>query len=356
MTMEHQKRSLGIDISKDTFTACICTKMPDNTLNFSDVSSFPNSRTGFNQLVKWARKDSKNLQGVNFLMEATGVYHESLAFHLDRLGMEINVVLPNTSRHYSMSLNIKTKTDSVDARVLSQFAIERRHNRWHAPKSIYMEIRNLTRFLLQLQGQKTAFGNLQHAKESAEQTQGFILDLNKRTIEHIELQIQKVRKEIERVCRKDNDLWAKVSNILTIKGVGIITAATIVAETMGFEKVKSAKQLASYAGYDVIQRESGTSVKGRTRISKKGNSYIRHALYFPAIVACMHNQQMKEDYTRITKRKESKMVGQVAIQRRILLLMYTLWKNDATYDPMHKSKVAPTKNAEATQDSDCVAS
>lgn len=356
MTMEHQKRSVGIDISKDTFTACVCTRTPDSALHFSTVSDFPNDRTGFNQLIKWVRKSGRDLQGTNFLMEATGVYYESLAFHLDKLGIEVNVVLPNTSKHYFQSLNIKTKTDKLDARVLSQFAVERKHSQWHRPRPIYLELRNLTRFHVQLQEQKTVFGNLQHSKEESEETQGFILELNRKTIKHIDQQIEKVRKEIERVCKKDSEVWEKVQNMMTVKGLGIMTIATIIAETLGFEKVKSAKQLASYAGYDIVQRESGTSVKGKTRISKKGNRYIRNALYFPAMVACRYNEQMKENYIRIIKRKDSKMVGQVAIQRKLLLLSYTLWKNDSVYDPLHKTKVAPTTSMEATQDSNMVAS
>jgi transposase len=346
-----QKRSVGIDISKDTFTACVCTREPGNDLHFSAVSNFRNDKAGFNQFIKWVRKANKSLHGVNFLMEATGVYYESLAFHLDKLDFEVNVVLPNTSKHYFQSLNIKTKTDKLDAKVLSQFAVERKHSRWHRPKPIYLELRNLTRFYVQLQEQKTAFSNLKHSKEEAAEVQGFILGLNQKTIQHLDQQIDKVRAEIERVCQKDSELWAKIQDLLTIKGLGVITIATIIAETSGFEKVKSAKQLASYAGYDIIQRESGTSVKGKTRISKKGNRYIRKALYFPAMVACRHNEHMKENYVRIIKGKDSKMVGQVAIQRKLLLLQYTLWKNNTTFDIGHKSKVALTTGVEATRDS-----
>ncbi|WP_198170323.1 transposase [Mucilaginibacter arboris] len=89
--------------------------------------------------------------------------------------------------------------------------------------------------------------------------------------------------------------------------------------------------MSSYAGYDVVQRESGTSIKGKTKISKKGNRYIRNALYFPAMVACRYNPVLKENYLRIIQKKTSKMIGQVAIQRKLLALMYTLWKNDTEF-------------------------
>jgi transposase len=106
----------------------------------------------------------------------------------------------------------------------------------------------------------------------------------------------------------------------------------------------------SYAGYDVIQRESGTSIKGKTRISKKGNRYIRNALYFLAMVACRYNPPLKETYVRIILKKTSKMIGQVAIQRKLLILMYTLGKNDTEFIENYKVS-SPNQKIEATQDS-----
>jgi transposase len=350
--MQPSKRAVGIDVSKDSFMACICSRDQQGKSTFSEVGDFKNEKTGFNQFVKWVRKSGQSLEGVNFLMEATGVYHERLALHLDKLGFEVNVVLPNNAKHYFKSLNIKTKTDKVDARVLSQMAVERTHRKWHAPDHVYRDLRNLTRFYVQLQEQKTAFNNLKHSKEEAADVQAKIIRINKELVAHLDKQIKEVASEIERVCKSNHELWGKISNLLTIKGVGLITIATIVGETLGFNETRSGKQLASYAGYDVIQRESGSSVKGKTRISKKGNRYIRNALYFPAMVCCRFNPQMKENYLRIIQRKESKMVGQVAIQRKLLLLIYTLWKNQSTYDENY-NKVAPIALMEATQDSSC---
>ena len=134
-----------------------------------------------------------------------------------------------------------------------------------------------------------------------------------------------------------------------MKGVGLLTVATIIAETLGFEQFHNVKQLVSYAGFDIVQRESGTSIKGKSRISKKGNKYIRNALYFPALVACRYNENLKNTYLEIIKRKPSKMIGVVAIQRKLLTLVYTLWNKNESYQDDYKSKVAPTK-VEATRD------
>lgn len=95
--------------------------------------------------------------------------------------------------------------------------------------------------------------------------------------------------------------------------------------------INNAKQLTSYAGFDVVERESGTSVRGKTRIPKKGNGRIRAALYFPALVASRHNTALRAVYQRINAGKESRMVGVVSLQRKLLLLIYSMWKNDTVF-------------------------
>lgn len=344
------KQSIGIDISKDTFTACACSRHSDEKLSFTEIKNFRNDPTGFNQLLRWVKGSIESNVELVFLMEATGVYYESLAHHLHKIKKQVVVVLPNMSKHYFSSLNVKTKTDEVDSRVLSRFGVERAHRLWAPPSPVLLQLRNLTRYYVQLLEQKTALSNIKHSKEAAHEVQKFILQSNQKLVKQIEIQVEQCKVEIEKLIASDAQLAAKVENLLTIKGVGLITVATIVAETLGFEHFNSSKQLVSYAGYDVVQRESGSSIKGKTRISKKGNRYIRNALYFPAMVATRFNPDMKANYLRIIMKKPSKMIGQVAIQRKLLTLLYTLWKNNSSFIEGY-NKVAPTMNAEATLDS-----
>ena len=347
--MTKNKQCVGIDISKLSFTACICFPQEDGSLVYSEVLSFKNQKPGYNQLIRWVRKECNPSSELVFLMEATGVYYESIAHHLNAIKQTVHVVLPNTSKHYFSSLNIKTKTDKVDAKVLSRFGVERSHKIWQPPSPKVLELRNLTRYYVQLQEQKTALNNIKQSKEDAHQVQKFILQSNKKLIVQIDKQINLCKAKVEALINSDEQLKNKVDKIMTIKGLGLITIATVIAETLGFEQVRNIKQLVSYAGYDIVQRESGTSIKGKTRISKKGNRYIRNALYFPAMVSCRYNSDLKQTYLRIIQKKPSKMIGQVAIQRKLLILIYTLWKNNKEFITGYK-KVAPDES-KATQDS-----
>jgi transposase len=347
--MNYSKQCIGIDISKDSFTACLCKQDLSGNLKFSKINSFQNLKKGFSEMIKWVKTEKEKDVEIVFLMEATGVYYESLAHYLHGQKQTVHVVLPNTSKHYFSSLNIKTKTDALDAKWLSQFGVERRHKAWNPPPPLILELRNLTRYLVQLTNQRTVLKNIKHSKESSFEVQKFIIQSNKALITQIDKQIEKCKIEIERLLKSDEILFEKVKKLLTIKGVGIMTIATILAETMCFEHFNNIKQLTSFAGYDVVQRESGSSVKGKTKISKKGNSYIRKAMYFPAVVSCTHNPLMKNVYARVIQNKPSKMVGQVAIQRKLLSLIFTLWKNGTTFNPEYK-KIVPTE-VETIQDS-----
>lgn len=119
--------------------------------------------------------------------------------------------------------------------------------------------------------------------------------------------------------------------ICSIPGVGKLTAASILGETNGFELIRNKRQLVSYAGFDVIEKTSGTSVKGKTRMSKKGNVHIRKAMFYPALSAIKNNEHFKEFYKRIVERSGVKMKGVMAVSRKILELIFVLFKNGEEY-------------------------
>jgi transposase len=201
---------------------------------------------------------------------------------------------------------------------------ERKLSLWEPPLPIFKQLRDLTRAYSELMKEKTAFSNRLHALNSSYEPLALIVKSNKSILKKLDEQLVRFKAEIEKVIYSESWLAEKVKKVLTIKGVGLMTVAVILAETQGFEFVDNIRQLCSYAGYDVVQRESGTSVQGKTRISKKGNSWIRAALHFPALVASRHNENLKNTYLRINEKKPSKMIGATALQRKILVLIYTL--------------------------------
>lgn len=331
--MDHLfKQCVGIDISKSTFSACVLKYFVSTKEESSEVVTFVNSKSGFNQFLKWSRKYLSKEVPAAFLMEATGIYYESLAYHLHRLNLKVIVILPNKAKYYAKSLNVKTKNDSMDARVLAIMGCMQKLQTWTPPKTIYRELRALTRFNAYLKKNKTALSNNLEALNNSQEPMPSVVKSYKKLIQDIDDAISKNVKEIESLIEHGEELYLKIKKVGTIKGVSFMTIAIILAETQGFELVNSRKQLASYAGFDVVERQSGSSVNGKSHISKKGNSRIRAALYFPAMTATRFNVPLKEDYDRIiAKHPDHKMIGMTAIQRKLLLLIYTLWKKNEEF-------------------------
>ncbi len=149
----------------------------------------------------------------------------------------------------------------------------------------------------------------------------------------IEKQIIMVEKEIRSYISQDELLRKRIDNIQQVKGLSLITIITVIAETNGFASIMNAKQLTSYSGLDITMNQSG-KFYGKTRISKKGNSNIRSALYLPAMSAIRSNIRLKQFYETVMQRHTCGKVGIVAVARKMLILIYTLWKKDSVYDPM----------------------
>jgi transposase len=328
------KQSVGIDIAKLTFTSCVCKRFSDlnEGMILSEVKTFSNDKTGFNQLTKWVSKNIDKELPVSFAMEATGIYYEQLAYHLHSIGKRVSVLLPNKVAHFTKSLNIKTKTDDIDASVIAMMGCERLLKEWTPASPTYKRLRTITRLYQTLQGDKTQTINRLKGVECGFEPLEEAAKIHKNTIKNIEVELEKLISMMMETLKSDEEIWAKVENLMTIKGIGFKTAALVLAETQGFALIKNQRQLVSYCGFDVIKRESGTSIKGRTRISKKGNSRLRAAMYMPSMTAIRYNPKMKEIYERINKDKSVKSIGLVAVQRRLLVLMYSLWKKNEAFD------------------------
>ena len=135
----------------------------------------------------------------------------------------------------------------------------------------------------------------------------------------------------------------------TIPGVGLQTAVTVVAETAGFYLIRNSRQLVSYAGIDVVQKQSGISVRGRSHISKRGNPHLRQCLYFPSFTAVKYNVPLQNLYHRIMDKGTIKMKGYVAVQRKLLVLIYTLWKKNEAYQTSLTYLEQPQSEAALTE-------
>jgi transposase len=212
----------------------------------------------------------------------------------------------------------------------------------------FYELRQYTRQNQNLQEQKTVFNNQLHALEHSMHKSKAMIKQQKDAIKLFNKQIKEIEKLIKDLINSDQVVKQKVAHICKIKGIGLLTVATILAETNGFELFKNYKQLVSYAGFDIVESESGTRT-GKTKISKKGNGHIRRALFMPAFVAVSHKEKPALDlYNRTFEKHGIKMKSYVAVQKKLLVLIYHIWKKNEAYDSNYtlasKTNHEKTKN------------
>jgi len=254
-----------------------------------------------------------------------------LAWFLHLEGYKVSVVLPNKSKHYLKSLGFKSKTDKIDTKGLATMAVQQSLSVWSPLSPQIYELRQLTRHYQQLQESRVAFQNQLHAHLFGRQKNELVTTHLQSLISSLEQQLKTTVKAIEDCLKKDPVLWEKVQSINSIKGLGIISIATVIAETDGFHLFKNLSQVVCYSGYDVIENQSGTH-RGKTRISKKGNKRIRRILFMPAFcVVKLQVYPFLELYERVYDRTRTKMKAYTAVQRKLLILIYTLWKKNEPF-------------------------
>ena len=140
----------------------------------------------------------------------------------------------------------------------------------------------------------------------------------------LEKQEKEIMKEVAAMIAQDSELQKMIVIICSLPGVGLLTAAVVLAETNGFDLIRNRRQLASYAGFDVKEKQSGTSVKAKPRISKRGNKYLRKAMHLPALTAIRHDERFKNIFIRLVSKHGIKMKAAVAVQRKLLEMIFTI--------------------------------
>jgi transposase len=340
------RQNLGVDVAKDSFEVAFSTMDQDHYVKVKATRSFANNLTGFKHLLQWL--EAKKMVGleVNILLEATGIYYEQLAWYLHQQGFNISVILPTKAKRYLQATGHKSKNDKMDAKGLARMGLEQRLPLWQPVSQNIYRLRLLTRQLEDFNKQRTALLNQLHALHHSAYPVKEVEKNLKKMIVALEKGILDLEKAIHALIEQDDQLREKVEKITAIKGVGIKTVAVLLAETNGFATFENQGQLVSYAGYDIVENQSGKKA-GTTRMSKKGNAHIRRAMHLPAFGVVRYQEPCFVSlYQRLIARGKTKMQAYVAVQRKLLILIWALWRKNESYDPVftQKTKVASNNN------------
>ncbi len=314
--------ALGIDIAKLKFNACLLKEAGK-----LKHKVFPNTPAGFEQLSAWLSQ--QGVERAHACLEATGTYGDALAAYLNERSHVVSVVNPAAIKAFAQSQLSRTKTDKADASVIASFCAERRPPAWRPPTPEMRELQALVRRLEALQEMHTAEVNRLSSGVAVEAVRESVEEL----IAHLDEQIKRTERLIRDHINQHPGLRGQAALLDTIPGIGEATAAALLAEVPDIKQYKSARQVAAFAGLVPRERQSGSSVRGRVRLSKIGNSRLRKALYFPAVTALRCSPFFQRWADGLRQRGKSKMAVIGAAMRKLVHLAYGVLKTGKAFDP-----------------------
>lgn len=324
------KQCLGIDVSMKKIDCCLSVYTQSLQIKVVSTSKLDNNGKGLPKLQQWIEKKMDKTLCLHVNMEATGVYHEDAAYYLSELGHKLSIIQPAKGRQYAKSLDEKNKTDRIDAIMLSRMGLERELSLWNRPEENLRVLKRLSRERISIIRDKNGLTNQLHALNHSHQAFKDSIRRIKDRIKLADKQLAEIDQQMHDLIRDTPVLNEKIKRVITIPGINFVTAATVIAETDGFSNISNRRQLVSYAGLDIVIRESGT-LSWRPHISKRGNAYIRAALYMAAVSSILHNQVLRIYFNRLKDKGKPGKTGVIALERKLLILIYTLYKNNTDY-------------------------
>jgi len=343
MEKSNRKNTLwiGIDVSKQTFDAGIHYPV-ERAMKLSEIKvhNFDRTEKGVSLLIEWIQKEKEEFKGkegiteeLNFrvAMEVTGRYSIELAAWLSLQSPECKpaIVDAKAMKNYGKSLKVRNKNDKIDAAVITHFAYERQPDPYTPPAPEYQKLKELVRHRKRLVNLR-----MQARQEASE-----VLEIKeikrsfKAILKSMDKEIKKIELEISKHIKCNKNLACAVELLISIPGVGEITAATVLGELGDLTRFANSKQLTAFAGVSPRQNESGTSLKGKTRMCKEGNRNVRPILYLTALSAATRGKKNSFSifYERLLANGKCKKVALGAIMRKILVVMRALLVNKQEY-------------------------
>lgn len=320
--MNKYSKIYGADISKDVF----------DVFSFQEGHrQFSNDPKGFTALLKVL--DKKSL----VVMEATGYYHYRLAQYLFKNGVAVSVVNPLSVKRFIQMKLAKVKTDKSDARAICEYAKVNEVPPYTALTDVQAECLQLFRLLDSYLKKRTATKNKLHGEETLGIPSKFVHQSLKRDLKHLDREVKALEERLLMLVKQDQQ--HQLTLLKGIPGLGTKTALFLIVITDGFEKFETAGQLCSYVGITPTIRQSGSSVRGKSRISKVGNQKLRNLLFLCAFSASKHNKACREIYERIVAKGKSKKLALIAVANKLLRQAFAIAKSGLPYDEKFVSKL-----------------
>jgi transposase len=323
--------TVGIDVSKKTIDVVVHQSQA--------YSQFENSKKGFSKMLKWVYKNTKvDENNLLFVFEHTGLYSYNLSIFLDEKGIKFSMI-PGLEIKRSLGIT-RGKDDKVDAQKIARYAYRLR-DEIKPTKLPGKDIEKLKRLLAlrdrlvkQRAGYKTTVN--EQKRVLLKKDNGVLISTQEKMIKYLTKQIAAIEKEINEIIESNETLKKQFTLITSITSVGAQTALFMIVYTQAFTKFTKYRKFASYSGIAPFTKLSGTSIRGRTKVSNLANKKIKSLLDQCAKNAVIHNPEMKEYYNRRVEEGKNKMSTINIIRNKLLSRIFAVVKRETPYVNINK--------------------
>lgn len=287
----------------------------------------PNDASGFKRIANKLKRLGTRVQVV---VEATGTYALGVATHLAGLeDIEVMIANPRLTKNFAKAHGQRGKTDAIDARMLARYAEQSTFCAWHPPADSLQQLRALTRRREQVVD--LARMEKQRLAEAKSTGQDFFVEGHERMIAFLATEVAALEAEAKAHTAMHQELAAQRDSLLSVPGIGDVTAHVIIAEVGCLPPDLTGKQLTAFAGLDPLPNQSGRR-DGRRHISKRGNARIRSILYIAAWNAKRFSPEVKALHARLVEHGKAPKVADVAVARKLLLVSRALLRSGGQWD------------------------
>ena len=311
-------RFIGIDIAKETFVAAFPCGKDYKTEHYL------NSAKGIKQLMKKLSKDSDQC-----VLEATGNYGMLFLYLLSENGYRVSMVNSKQIKHFSRMMLSVTKTDKIDAKLISMYGEKMTPPLFKLPTKDLMLLKQQRTVLRQLKKQITALGGLKESLQVLPIRDKKSMGVLNHTVEFLTKKIKYL--EADMLALAEEKFEEQYKLLTSIKGIGGAIATALIVATAGFTQFDNAKQLSRYIGICPTYQQSGTSVNVKGHICKNGDSHLRAMLYIGSWSAIKHNTACKECYERLLSKGKPPKVALFAVANKLVRQAFAVCKENKPY-------------------------
>lgn len=297
------KKTMGIDVDSRYLETCIVI---DENRSNAIGKRFHNREKEFSKLLKYLRSHKVS----RVLMEASGGYEQKIAHYLAAHEIEVQVVNPRRARNFAKGIGLKAKTDKIDA-----FALGRMAQVVKFPTESYTSPNQLKLKKLMVRRSQLK-EDIQAERNRKSLAEAVVKESIEKHIQFLQEEIDDIEEKIKEVIRSDKKMEAKKNVLIQFKGIGDITAATMIGLIPELGYISN-KKVTSLVGLAPMPNDSG-KIKGKRFISG-GRARPRKALYMPAWVAVNCDPEINTFYNRLIENKKLKKVAIVAVMRKLLI-------------------------------------